>query len=80
MDTSPDPSFSQLQRVNTPKFDSAPTIGTPIKLGSSAAAFKRTGSEAKIENRTQKGVSGQEASGTPSKGVLGQVSEMIFGW
>jgi hypothetical protein len=80
MDTSLDPSFSQLQRISTPKHDSTPSIGTPIKLASSAAAFKRPGSEVKLDHKVHKGLSEQGTSNTPSKGVIGQVSEMIFGW
>lgn len=89
MDTSSpslDPTFSQLQRINTPKVDTTPTIGTPIKLGPAAAAFKRTGGGSDSRGTesgrgAQKGVLGQQGgTSTQSKGVMGQVSEMIFGW
>ncbi|OJT09823.1 hypothetical protein TRAPUB_13693 [Trametes pubescens] len=67
-----------------------PTVGTPIKLAPSAAAFRRgrtaTPSAASrasavvqpLHNLPPASASGVQAS--PSKGVLGQVSDLIFGW
>ncbi|EIW58684.1 uncharacterized protein TRAVEDRAFT_123724 [Trametes versicolor FP-101664 SS1] len=69
---------------------STPTVGTPIKLAPSAAAFRRGGTATpSAASRTTAVVqplqhvapapaAGVQAS--PSKGVLGQVSDLIFGW
>ncbi|OSD03049.1 hypothetical protein PYCCODRAFT_1434927 [Trametes coccinea BRFM310] len=70
---------------------STPTVGTPIKLAPSAAAFRRGGSSApatvaKAASVVQplQALVPASASATvqqsPSKGVLGQVSDLIFGW
>jgi len=65
-------------------FSHTPTVGTPIKLAPSVSAFKKTGRDsvpragASSEpgaNRLQ-----QTMQSSPSKGVLGQVSNLIFGW
>ncbi|KAI0629232.1 hypothetical protein C8Q77DRAFT_1066163 [Trametes polyzona] len=65
---------------------STPTVGTPIKLAPSAAAFRRGGTStpsvpkpsAVVQNLVPASASTVQAS--PSKGVLGQVSDLIFGW
>lgn len=78
----PDPSNSQLQRISTmPASSSTQSIGTPIKLAPSASAFKRVelDSEKRI-NTMQPGSMSSQGTGSPSKGVFGQVTDMIFGW
>lgn len=83
MDTSPDPNFSQLQRINS---SSTPSIGTPIKLAPSSSAFKKAGSGASGGKATVSAVApaqyapSSSLSMSPAKGVFGQVSELIFGW
>ena len=65
---------------------STPTVGTPIKLAPSTAAFRRGGTStpgvpkpsAVVQNLVPASASTVQAS--PSKGVLGQVSDLIFGW
>ncbi|KAF8888105.1 hypothetical protein BD779DRAFT_1440313 [Infundibulicybe gibba] len=70
---------------------STPTLGTPIKLAPSASAFRRTGTAEKITGSpAQRGwgppggnlLPSAAASSTqpPNKGMLGQVSDLIFGW
>ena len=63
---------------------STPSYGTPIRLAPSAAAFRKPG-----QSPTQRAVATQSAAGLPSaipagqspgKGMLGQVSDLIFGW
>lgn len=67
-----------------------PTVGTPIKLAPSAAAFRRGGTATPsaasratavvqpLQHLAPAPAPGVQAS--PSKGVLGQVSDLIFGW
>ncbi|KAJ8494356.1 hypothetical protein ONZ51_g2379 [Trametes cubensis] len=71
---------------------STPTVGTPIKLAPSAAAFRRGGGSA--PTTLAKGASAAvqpmqhlvpasastPSQQSPSKGMLGQVSDLIFGW
>jgi nuclear pore complex protein Nup53 len=67
---------------------STPTLGTPIKLAPSASAFRRPGPGEKAGAQRQTTTNASTpALGTalppsqlPNKGVLGQVSDMIFGW
>ncbi|KAI0704361.1 hypothetical protein BC835DRAFT_1410420 [Cytidiella melzeri] len=72
---------AMVQRVHTP------TVGTPIKLAPSASAFRKPGagsslpSFAKPGGAVPGGLSAHPSMQTsPSKGVLGQVSDLIFGW
>ena len=63
-----------------------PSVGTPLKLAPSTSAFRKpgTGSAAPAVGGmvgafvSQPGQAGAQA--TPSKGVLGQVTDLIFGW
>ncbi|KAH8108320.1 hypothetical protein DFH11DRAFT_1517057 [Phellopilus nigrolimitatus] len=74
----PDPAFSQLQHISTPQRDSAPSIGTPLKLAPSASAFRKDAPE-----RSRKNIPVQMetvATDSPGKGMFGQVSDLIFGW
>ena len=79
MDGSPDPALSQLLHVGPVQQDSTPSVGTPIKLAPSAAAFRKATPDV---GRKGPGVPMQATPGTPgkSKGMLGQVSDLVFGW
>ena len=77
MDISMDPAASQLQRYSPNGGDSGPPVGTPIKLAPSAAAFRkgtpdisRKGTPAHLQN----------AAKDSPKSMMGQVSDLIFGW
>ncbi|KAK0466774.1 uncharacterized protein EV420DRAFT_1635816 [Desarmillaria tabescens] len=71
---------------------STPSVGTPIKLAPSTSVFKRVGASEKNPTTPQphawaaKGgnptasTSMPPGGPSPSKGVLGQVSDLIFGW
>ncbi|KAI0641896.1 hypothetical protein C8Q79DRAFT_918261 [Trametes meyenii] len=78
-----------IPRLGTPRGaePSTPTVGTPIRLAPSASAFRRGGPSTPsiaakatqpTQNPAQASVSTVQQS--PSKGVLGQVSDLIFGW
>ncbi|KAI0091761.1 hypothetical protein BDY19DRAFT_885477 [Irpex rosettiformis] len=77
----PDNSLSLVQRTHTPP------VGTPIRLAPSAAAFKKPGSGGKLPPFAKAGDTtagglgvNPTAQASPSKGVLGHVSDLIFGW
>jgi hypothetical protein len=59
------------------------TVGVPLKLAPSAAAFRQPGISKAAEPPLQPAGSGH---GTPAttqtvgKGMFGQVSDLIFGW
>ncbi|KAJ7197726.1 hypothetical protein GGX14DRAFT_525969 [Mycena pura] len=68
-----------------------PSLGTPIKLAPSSSAFKRAGpggniapkpsSTPQAPHRTHDAAAAGATPGAPaSKGLLGQVSDAIFGW
>ncbi|KAJ3484878.1 hypothetical protein NLI96_g5340 [Meripilus lineatus] len=72
---------------------STPTVGTPIRLAPSSSAFKKPGPGAKPTTKASSssmptmigGLPGQTPTPnalnpSPNKGVLGTVSDMIFGW
>ena len=64
---------------------STPTVGTPIKLAPSASAFRRPGVgappvAAPVPHTPLFSASASNVQASPSKGVLGQVSDLIFGW
>ena len=69
-----------LQRTTTPP------VGTPIRLAPSASAYRKPGSGGPVPQKTGGGMVGAlnvQPGGvqpSPSKGVLGQVSDLIFGW
>ncbi|KAI0675477.1 hypothetical protein C8Q78DRAFT_1066259 [Trametes maxima] len=78
-----------VPRLGTPRGvePSTPTVGTPIRLAPSASAFRRGGPNTPsiatkavhpAQNPAQAPISTTQQS--PSKGVLGQVSDLIFGW
>ena len=59
------------------------SVGTPVKLAPSASAFRKPGSlpAHKLGEAAQIGAFGSPGvQPSPSKGVLGQVSDLIFGW
>jgi len=82
MTDSPDPSTSQLQRIaSMPASTTTHSIGTPIKLAPSASAFRRVELDSgKKGNLMQQGHASMQGTGSPLKGVFGQVTDMIFGW
>ncbi|KAI0047240.1 hypothetical protein FA95DRAFT_1559303 [Auriscalpium vulgare] len=67
---------------------STPTVGTPIRLAPSASAYRKPGSQkaapgpapatpqsgGRVENHNA------GAPGTPTKGIVGQFSDLVFGW
>lgn len=67
-------------------FSRTPTVGTPIKLVPSGAAFRKGG----VESAPRPPPSGllsdlnarqqNSAQQPPNKSVIGQVSDLIFGW
>ncbi|KAF7298667.1 hypothetical protein MIND_00813900 [Mycena indigotica] len=89
----PSTSGSMLMAVDSPSptppphsFNShTPMVGTPIKLAPSSSAFRRGVPNAPSKPATpvpQAAPTLPPAPGqaSPSKGMLGQVSDMIFGW
>ncbi|KAI0763788.1 hypothetical protein BD413DRAFT_201647 [Trametes elegans] len=78
-----------MPRHGTPRNaePSTPTVGTPIKLAPSTSAFRRGGpatpSAALRPNVPLQNLvpaNGSTVQASPSKGMLGQVSDLIFGW
>ncbi|KAL4254824.1 hypothetical protein ABKN59_004701 [Abortiporus biennis] len=70
---------------------STPSVGTPIKLAPSASAFRKPGGSSTTVTPKRPGEGPMFVTGglpgqpsgiqqSPSKGVLGQVSDLIFGW
>ncbi|KAL4063187.1 hypothetical protein V8B97DRAFT_2006226 [Scleroderma yunnanense] len=61
----------------------APTVGTPIRLAPSTAAFRKPGTPSSVPP-AQKPVAPIPVTGSagqsPAKGVIGQVSDLLFGW
>ncbi|KAH7914619.1 hypothetical protein BJ138DRAFT_1056637 [Hygrophoropsis aurantiaca] len=63
------------------------SVGTPIKLAPSVAAFRKAGSSASPAQHAPHptpaangGFTGIVAGQSPTKGMLGQVSDLLFGW
>ncbi|TDL23581.1 hypothetical protein BD410DRAFT_786822 [Rickenella mellea] len=88
MDVAPDSPELQVQRIGLTHRDSSSTIGTPIKLAPSTSAFRKGGNDS-MEKGRGGGVQEGGASvllvhpggtGSPARGMLGQVSDLIFGW
>ncbi|KAJ3898384.1 hypothetical protein F5879DRAFT_909977 [Lentinula edodes] len=65
-----------------PPSQAAPMVGTPIRLAPSASAFRKTGATPKPPNTPKTTTPALPPSGgpSPSKGLVGQVSDLIFGW
>lgn len=64
--------------------NNTPTVGTPIRLAPSTSAFRKPGQGTKAATSTP---GPQPATtpvvgtpGTPSKGMIGQFSDFVFGW
>lgn len=60
--------------------DSAATVGTPIKLAPSVAAFRKAPVPAPQKSAHAMPVPIVNAQQSPAKGVLGQVGDLLFGW
>jgi nuclear pore complex protein Nup53 len=74
-----DVSSSQIHTSSTP------TVGTPIKLASSASAFRKSRPTGKApvfhaEAGLAQGTSSVVGEHSADKGMFGQVSDLIFGW
>jgi nuclear pore complex protein Nup53 len=69
--------------VRTPH-NNTPTVGTPIRLAPSASAFRKPGQAPKAATSTPGLQPAAPAAvgtpGTPSKSVIGQFSDFVFGW
>ncbi|KAJ7227880.1 hypothetical protein B0H12DRAFT_1148338 [Mycena haematopus] len=89
--SSPDPSAMSVDPPAAHAFGgtSTPTVGTPIKLAPSASAFRRAAGPNAPKQTPAPAPQGPgwindtthaTAAATPGRGVLGQVSDMIFGW
>lgn len=71
---------------SSPQYGSStPTVGTPIKLAPSASVFRKQGGEKPATPAPQlwagkATTSANSLTSTPSKGMIGQVSDLIFGW
>ncbi|KII85741.1 hypothetical protein PLICRDRAFT_44129 [Plicaturopsis crispa FD-325 SS-3] len=74
-----------------PSTGQASAVGTPIKLAPSTSAFRKVGSGERLGTPGQHKMQGVVDTSTvtargfpptqsPQKGVLGQVSDLIFGW
>ncbi|KAI0725337.1 hypothetical protein C8Q72DRAFT_785718 [Fomitopsis betulina] len=72
------PSTSSRMSVDESVFGSStPTVGTPIRLAPSAAAFRKPGTMSPV--KASHGVPNAIAP-SPSKGMLESVGDLIFGW
>lgn len=59
--------------------DSTATVGTPIKLAPSVAAFRKAPAPAPQKSAPAL-VPVINSQQSPAKGVLGQVGDLLFGW
>ncbi|KIP05494.1 hypothetical protein PHLGIDRAFT_92109 [Phlebiopsis gigantea 11061_1 CR5-6] len=70
--------------VSTLARSGAPIVGTPIKLAPSTAAFRKPGSGPASQLGIPRPGDGSAQPGgaqfSPSKSMLGQMSDLIFGW
>jgi hypothetical protein len=65
-----------------------PTVGTPIRLAPSTSAFRKPGQGQGQGQGPKAATGGQQLTtpaavgtpGTPSKSMLGQFSDLVFGW
>lgn len=60
--------------------DSAATVGTPIKLAPSVAAFRKAPAPAPQKSAHAMPLPVVNAQQSPARGVLGQVGDLLFGW
>ncbi|KAF9261633.1 hypothetical protein L218DRAFT_869411 [Marasmius fiardii PR-910] len=77
----------QVDEITPPSTSpmAAPTFGTPIKLAPSTSAFRKTAPGGAIEKPKTPQPSrlipaAPPPQSSPSKGIVGQVSDLIFGW
>ncbi|KAF9454478.1 hypothetical protein P691DRAFT_808620 [Macrolepiota fuliginosa MF-IS2] len=62
-------------------FSTTPSVGTPIRLAPSTSAFRKAGAPSKPTTPLPARPTGVPATTAPTnRGVLGQVSDLIFGW
>ena len=59
-----------------------PLVGTPIRLAPSVSAFRKPGQTPKAATSTPQPMAlpAVGTPGTPSKSMLGQFSDLVFGW
>ncbi|KAG2068685.1 hypothetical protein BDR04DRAFT_1023780, partial [Suillus decipiens] len=60
--------------------DGVATVGTPIKLAPSVAAFRKAPAPAPHKSAHAVPVPVVNAQQSPARGVLGQVGDLLFGW
>jgi nuclear pore complex protein Nup53 len=60
--------------------DNAATVGTPIKLAPSVAAFRKAPAPAPQKSAHAVPLPVVNAQQSPARGVLGQVGDLLFGW
>ncbi|KAG2367951.1 hypothetical protein BDR07DRAFT_1392091 [Suillus spraguei] len=60
--------------------DGVATVGTPIKLAPSVAAFRKAPAPAPQKSAHAVHVPVVNAQQSPARGVLGQVGDLLFGW
>jgi len=76
-------SLQLAQPVPRSSHGNTPTVGTPLRLAPSASAFRKPGQTPKTATSTpglQPAAPPVGTPGTPSKGMLGQFSDYVFGW
>lgn len=84
----PSPGIStSAMMVDEPLRTNTQSVGTPIRLAPASSAFRKAGTNTDKPSTLQKEMPGTgpgtPMSGvqtSPSKGVFGQVSDLIFGW
>jgi hypothetical protein len=84
------PNSMAVDEIPPQSHANTPTYGTPIRLAPSTAAFRKPGqspmqvqkgSVPQPQSTTAVGLpSGMPMGPSPGKGMLGQVSDLIFGW
>lgn len=71
-----------LPGSRSPLSGGTPAVGTPIRLAPSTSAFRKPGQGPKPATSGQQltAPAAVGTPGTPSKSVLGQFSDLVFGW
>ncbi|KAF9077903.1 hypothetical protein BDP27DRAFT_1310385 [Rhodocollybia butyracea] len=80
-----DVTHSNAMVVDEPSPSTVPTVGTPIRLAPSTSAFRKSGSTPKPSTPQAQAKAAPlalppSAGASPNKGLVGQVSDLIFGW
>lgn len=79
-----EPSALVLSRAGSSNARQAPSVGTPIHLAPSASAYRKPGAATKSSLSAGSGVAQPLAIDaslpSSSKGVLGQLTDLVFGW